>query len=286
MERYQAIPVGNVRAMLGEGPAWCDAGQYLLWVDIMGKRLIRYAPSTGESITYDMPSYIGTVVPTRNPDVAVVALQDGIYAYDMAERSIHHLIDMERDIPTNRANDGKCDPKGRLFVGTMGLAPTEPGGAFYRYDGDLTCVRDEVYISNGLAFDVDKRCMYYIDTLRQNVYRYDYDIDTGNVSNPVVAFEIPASEGRPDGCTIDEEGMLWIAQWGFNCVQRYNPQTGDVLAIIDVPTANSSSCCFAEDMSVMYITAAQPNSGEPLAYDSLFRVELPVKGAPSYPFHI
>ena len=168
----------------------------------------------------------------------------------------------------------------------------EPVGSLYCLDTDLTVrkVLDKVTVSNGLAWSPDNTKMYYIDTATRKVVSFDYDLSSGNIKNKREVISIPEDTGKPDGMTIDEDGMLWIAHWGGYRVSRWNPKTGQLLQKVSVPAAQTSSCVFGgQNRSELFITTARtgldqeelkkyPYSG------GLFRVKTGVRGCPTYKF--
>lgn len=282
---YKAEVVNTVKCELGEGPCWDEQFQRLFWIDIIGKKLHCYEPPVGTTKSWDLPQMVGTVAPYTKEEV-VVALEDGVYIFGLTDSSLTEVCPIERDILTNRTNDGKCDPRGRFWVGTMPIAERGSTGAFYRIaNGEAAKVRDNVSCSNGLAFDEAKGVMYYIDTPLRRVDVYDYDVESGEVSNPRVALEIPQGIGGPDGMTIDNEGMLWVALWGGYSVRRYNPATGEELAKVETPAFATSACTFGgADLKTLYITTAQKGSENVSEAGMLFSVNLPVGGKGSYRF--
>jgi sugar lactone lactonase YvrE len=191
-----------------------------------------------------------------------------------------------------RFNDGKCDPAGRLWAGTMELQGEPEMGALYRLDPDRRVhqILDRVTISNGLAWSHDRRRMYYIDTPTFTIDAFDYDLTTGHITNRRVAATVPKDFGYPDGMTIDGEDMLWVAHFGGGRVTRWKPATGQLLDQIRVPTKNVTSCAFGgAKLDQLYITTArvalQPSelANEPQA-GGLFIVEPGVTGRETFEF--
>jgi sugar lactone lactonase YvrE len=157
------------------------------------------------------------------------------------------IADPEAHLPKNRFNDGKVDPAGRVWCGTMADDGATPRcGSLYCLDVDLSIRRvlDQVSVSNGIAWSGDARTMYYIDTATRAVAAFDFDVDTGHVSRRRDIIRFPDDAGLPDGMTIDRDEMLWIAHWGGWRVSRWNPQTGMMLQKIAVSASRVSSCCF------------------------------------------
>ncbi|MFV0593785.1 MAG: SMP-30/gluconolactonase/LRE family protein [Draconibacterium sp.] len=280
------------KSELGEGAIWNYRTGELMWVNIKGKILNFYNPSTGfnkEMLTGQM---IGTVVPTESGQV-LVALQNGIYTLNPETGSKKLLADPEADKPDNRFNDGKCDPAGRFWAGTLSLTGEKKAAALYRLDADTSVHKmiDGVGTSNGIVWSADKTHMYYIDTPTRKVMGYDYDNETGDISNPKVAVEIPDGVGSPDGMTIDADRNLWIALWGGSAVGCFNPETGELVRKIEVPAKNVTSCAFGDaDLGTLYITTArEATSNEDLQKfphaGGVFKIRPGVKGVKAFFFN-
>ncbi|HLL60664.1 MAG TPA: SMP-30/gluconolactonase/LRE family protein [Candidatus Nitrosocosmicus sp.] len=274
----QATPVfGNYR--LGEGAIW-SPDNVLLGVDILGRKVWSYNPTHSSLKEISVPQDVGTVVPTKTGDF-LLATQEGIATLNPSTEDFNVIKILNND-PNIRFNDGKCDPQGRFWAGTMaydfGAHPR--AGSLYRIDTDLSVekVIGEVTISNGLVWT--DNTFYYIDTPTHQVVAYDYDPETGNISNRRSVIEIEPGLGNPDGMTIDADGMLWIALWGEGYVGRFDPRTGRLLQKITTTGAKQvSSVAFGgKNLNILYITTAydciddvgfieQPNAGKVFAYE-------------------
>ncbi|SMC51791.1 SMP-30/gluconolactonase/LRE family protein [Pedobacter nyackensis] len=252
----------DTRSVLGEGAIWNDVDQKLYWVDIDPGLLHWFDPLTVHNETAVFNQKISTVVPTQHGNL-LVALKDGIYSYKKASNQLDLVVsNPENDSSGNRFNDGKCDPSGRLWVGTMG---DEQSAHLYRVDPDqsIHTMKTQVSTSNGLVWSPDKKKMYYIDTSTHKVVAYDYDDQSGQISNPADAIIIPDDMGKPDGSTIDSEGMIWIALWGGYAVTRWNPKTGALLCKVKVASKNVTSCAFGgKNLDTLYITTARTKTSE------------------------
>ena len=274
----------DVKATLGEGPAWDEKTQTLYWVDILGKRI--YA---GGEVLTELDDYIGCLAPTQNGHL-IVGKRASFMDFDPATSQQTVLVTLPESA-TNRMNDGKCDPAGRLIAGTMDMNETDPTGSVYSYDGKSNRVlfRD-VTISNGMAWSADHKTFYYIDTPTCEVRAYDYDVKTGEIANRRKAFDVPKSLGWADGMTSDTEGNLWIAMWGGAQVTRWNPNTGQLLEQIPVPALQSSCPVFGgKNRNELYVTSARKGMSEsdlnkyPLS-GGLFKVETKYEGMPTFEF--
>ena len=274
----------DVKATLGEGPAWDEKTQTLYWVDILGKRI--YA---GGEVLAELDDYIGCLAPTKNGHL-IVGKRASFMDFDPATSQQTVLVTLPESA-TNRMNDGKCDPAGRLIAGTMDMNETDPTGSVYSYDGKSNRVlfRD-VTISNGMAWSPEHKTFYYIDTPTCEVRAYDYDVKTGEIANRRKAFDVPKSLGWADGMTSDTEGNLWIAMWGGAQVTRWNPNTGQLLEQIPIPALQSSCPVFGgKNRNELYVTSARKGMSEsdlnkyPLS-GGLFKVETKYEGMPTFEF--
>ncbi|MCA9216945.1 MAG: SMP-30/gluconolactonase/LRE family protein [Planctomycetales bacterium] len=277
-------------ATLGEGPCWHGEQQVLYWVDIWGKSLHCFDPANGHDRLWDIGEMVGTVAP-RSQGGLLLGLERGFAFFDPTTESLEKLPAVEDDDVT-RFNDGKCDPSGRFWCGSMDQQEEKNIGTFYRMtaDGHVTPFVSDVGISNGIGWNPDQTVMYFIDSPTKSVFAFDYEKATGDISNRRVAFTLGPDDGWPDGMTTDTEGMIWLAEWAGSRVCRRNPETGEILLQIDVPAPHTSACCFGgPDMNELYITTARkgmtdeqlaefPNAG------NLFRIKTDVTGSPTYSF--
>ena len=275
----------DAHALVGEGPIWDADANVLWWVDIMSSELYAYDPQTGENREWNVGQHVGTVV-QRASGGLMLAVQDGFAAFDPASGALEMLAEPEAHLPGNRFNDGKCDPAGRFWAGSMAYEDQSDQGSVYRMDTDHSVDRmiGDIGISNGIIWSLDSRTMYYTDSLDFAIRAYDYDVATGGIDNERVIIDIPKAMGFADGFTIDEEGMLWVAHYGAGRVRRWNPDTATVLAEIDLPAAGVTACAFGgPGLDQLFITSAslrlsdaekaqQPHAG------GLFVAEVGVRG--------
>jgi len=275
-------------ALLGEGAIWNHKSNELYWIDIEGKTLHVYNPNTDKNRSFTTESHIGTVVP-KNNDEALIALVDGIHSINLNTGETNLFADMKSVLIDSRLNDGKCDPAGRFWVGSMQWQQQKGKANLFTIDSNASVTKkiDSVTISNGIVWTKDKKTMYYIDTPTSQIKAYDYDNATGSISNERVAVEISEELGYPDGMTIDDDDMVWVGMWNGNAVIRFNPKTGEILQKIEVPAHNITSCAFGgESLDILYITSATVDMTDeekekyPLA-GSVFKVKPGVIGVKS-----
>jgi len=245
-------------ALLGEGAIWNADNQKLYWVDINANKAHIYNPATKTNKTFEAPSQVGTIVPVDETE-AMLALRDGIYVLNTDNGNIDPYMLVDHNEKNVRFNDGKADPSGRLWVGTLDLDFAKPIGRLYMFDKIGNIVEQElaVTISNGITWNKAKDKMYYIDTPTQIIASFDYDNATGKISNQNIVASIDKKFGSPDGMTIDENGNLWVGMWNGNAVLCFDSVTGEILHKIDVPAHNVTSCAFGgEDLNTLYITTS------------------------------
>jgi len=278
----EAELVLDAHAILGEGPVWdADAG-VLWWVDIEGRRIHRFDPATRADTSFETSTMVGALA-LREGGGLVAALADGVWTID-PENGAAELFVVLGEPPDVRSNESKCDPVGRLLVGTMAFDYL-PIGSLYSVeaDGSVRRLLDSLSIANGMAWTADGGTLYYIDSPLRRVDAFDYDLATGAIAGrrPYLTFDDHVA--KPDGMTIDAEGGLWIAFWDAGEIRRYGPDRGlDV--VVRVPATQVTSAVFGgPDLRDLYITSAMTElpaealAGQPHA-GGLFHVRAPVSG--------
>jgi sugar lactone lactonase YvrE len=260
-----AEPVGDVTALLGEGPYWVPEDDCLLWVDIRRGQLHRtYFPS-GETVTLDLDAASAAF-----PAIAGGILTTGGSKLELhlpAERGEQWSTRVIAEVPARegvRFNDAKVDPAGRVWVGSMHTGETEPRGQLLRLDhgGVLTVVLDGVTVSNGLGWSPDGSRMYYVDSPVRRVDVFDYDPATGRADHRRPFADLSAFDGVPDGLTVDADGCVWVAIWGGGVLRRFAPD-GSQDSVIAVPVSQPTSCAFGgPGMTDLYVTTASVGLSE------------------------
>ncbi|MEM1283136.1 MAG: SMP-30/gluconolactonase/LRE family protein [Chlamydiota bacterium] len=255
-----ATPIVDVDANLGEGAIWDSKSQILYWLDINSHKIFTYDPSSNTNRSIDVHEYPSTIVPRESGGV-VITIKNGFASLDLDTGKMKMIAEVENDIEDTRFNDGKCDPTGRFWAGTMQLNHENGRGSLYVLDIDHSVRKllSNVSCSNGIVWSFDNRTMYYIDSLRQAVHAYDYNNITGTIDNERVVISIPIEEGIPDGSTIDSEGMIWVAIFGGSKVNRYDPRTGEKIDTVEVPNARCVTSCAlgGADFRDLYITTSK-----------------------------
>ncbi|MEO7318497.1 MAG: SMP-30/gluconolactonase/LRE family protein, partial [Chthoniobacteraceae bacterium] len=286
MKHFSAECVHRAEAVLGEGPAWDEAGQCLWWVDIERCAVHRFNPAAGEDCSWTLPHRVGFAIPTERGDL-VVGTQSGLGRFDAQSGAFAPVADPESSLPFNRFNDAKCDAAGRLWAGTMAVSEAPGLGSLYCIDASWIITRhiERVSISNGLAWSPDGRTLYYIDSPTRRVEAFDFEMKSGALSNRRTVIEI--ADAFPDGMCIDADGNLWIALWGGWAVACFDPRTGRQLAKVELPVRDVTSCCFGGGACTdLYMTTATRDldtagrKEQPLA-GGIFRARPGVSGMPT-----
>ncbi|MEB2780866.1 SMP-30/gluconolactonase/LRE family protein [Algoriphagus sp. C2-6-M1] len=249
------------QCMLGESPFWHEERQSFFWVDIENGKLFEHHLATGKTTINTFPHRL-TLVLEGAENKLILALDRKIATYDLETEKLKWLTEVETELPLNRFNDGKCDAKGRLWIGTMSTKFTQGSGSLYRVDKELKPKKqlDQLTISNGMAWTEDNQTFYFIDTPTRQIKSFHFDLESGKIEFDRIAIEIPEELGLPDGMCIDQEGMLWVAHYGGSGAYRWNPITGELIEKIELPVPHITSCCFGgENLDVLLITTAQEN---------------------------
>ncbi len=279
------LPCANV---LGESPLWCERRQRLFWVDIRAPALHACAEDGSAFSTWPMPETIGSFAFRAQGEGMVVALRAGLHFFDPAAGTFTTLAEPERDRPTHRFNEGKCDPRGRFLAGTMNDVVREPSGTLFRLDADRSVrpMKEGIAVPNSLAFSPDGTRMYFADTEQRVICAYDYDADAGAFGGERSFADLRNGPGRPDGAAVDADGCLWSAEVVSGRVVRYGPD-GCMLGAWSLPVSRVTSLTFGgADLRTLYVTtssfkltaeerASQPHAG------ALFAARAPVAGLPA-----
>ncbi len=257
----EAINFYPSQCVLAEGPYWHAERGSFFWVDIEKGVLYECHLANMETQTWKFDRRL-TLVVEGIDDKLILAMDSKIARFDLETGHLEYLVEVEKELPLNRFNDGACDAEGRLWVGTMCTDSTPEAGSFYRIGRDLKAEKQlsKVSISNGLAWTADNKTLYYIDSPTQQVDAYHFNLKTGNMNFDRTVITIPEEMGTPDGMSIDREGKLWIGHYGGHGIYRWDPNTGKLLAKIDLPVPNVTSCAFGgENLDLLLVTTAREN---------------------------
>jgi sugar lactone lactonase YvrE len=247
---------------LAEGPVWDGDRQQLRWVDILAGRVHSFDPAAGTRSSFAVGGQVGAAGLTTAGRL-VLALEDGFALCDADGRHLERLRSPSIDQTLVRFNDGKPDPWGGFWAGTMQRDDGRDGlGRLYRLgpDGAISELVTGVSLSNGLDWTDDRTRFYYVDSPTGAIDLFDTDPDTGALSNRRRFIDVtPDGNGVPDGLTIDAAGGIWIAVWGTGEVRRYQPD-GTLDTVVRLPVSQVTSAAFGgTDLSTLYITTAREN---------------------------
>jgi xylono-1,5-lactonase len=276
----QARLIWAAGAKLGEGATWDDRAARLWWVDIRGRSLHCMDEVGGDRRSWNLPQEPGCLALTDEPARMLLGLRTGIFSFDPETRHLELLATPEGHSRDHRLNDGKVDPSGCFWFGTMHDKERPGAGALHVLDWPRLMRIDGPYtVPNGPAFSPDGRVMYCADSPTRIIYAFQLD---GGMAGKREFVRIAEEEGYPDGMTVDAEGCLWAAHWGGGCVSRFAPD-GRRLGKVEVPTEKVTSCAFGSaDLRTLFITTAGGSgiSGEGTA-GGIFAARTPVTGIPA-----
>lgn len=283
--------VSEHHSLLGEGPMWSPRDSALYWVDILTPAIHRFDTSKGADKEIKLGTMVSLVIPKATGGL-LVATPGGIMTFDEGSKRLRPLCHPESDRPGNRYNDGKCDRMGRLWVGSLDMATAANRGNLFRVDADGQWKKMDsgFTVSNGMGWSPDNRQMYFTDSTRRTIYAYDFDLRAGEIANrrPLITFD--ATDGTPDGLTVDADGCIWVAVWDAWRISRFSPE-GEEMQRIMMPVPRPTSCCFGGDnLDTLYVTSASVRLSAEVLHKaplsgSLFSIQIPgVHGLPETTF--
>lgn len=270
----------RVQNSLGEGPLWHPSQSCLYWVDIDAGNLYQSEPGLGGYSKYHFDTAIGAFC-FANSGELILASANGFLSWRESQPHPYVIWNPLPGRPNVRLNDGKADPAGRFWAGSIDTQQAD--GELYRLDpdGSRHVMLDGIGISNGLGWSPDRKHMYYTDSYRRTIYVFDYDLESGSISNQNQFLVLPKSNEDivPDGLCVDAEGCIWSAHWNGWQVVKYDT-TGKPLLQVKVPAQRVTSCCFGGDKGdLLFITSArsdlpqgqlfnQPHAGDVFVYQT------------------
>lgn len=276
----------RAEATVGESPVWSPKERLLYWVDISGKVIYAFNPHTSEMQAHYLPEIV-TSLGLRKQGGLILTLRKQFAFYDLSTRVLTPILEVEKNLPDNRFNDGKCDRFGRYWAGTInGVNWMEPSGTLYclHPNGTVMPMLKEGICFNGLGWSPDDKTMYVTESFRYTTFAYDFDLSKGTLSRRrEFAVVSKDSGGFPDGLTVDSDGYVWSAQTGNGQVIRYHPN-GKIDQIIKFPVPRTTSCIFGgEDRNILYVTTARETMNQDLIEKyplsgSVFSIKTTAKG--------
>ncbi len=250
---------------IGEGPVWSVTERALYWIDIGRKHVYRKEQSEPAPRRWALSDYPGCLAELSEGRIAV-AFGTGVHALDLRSGGTRLMRSVADRRLETRFNDGKVDPAGRLWVGTMQNNFTSDGsqigvdrfdGALYRFelDGSVNTVEVDVGIANTLAWSPDQKNFYFGDSLKGIIFVYDFDVDSGTIVNKRVFYDEPGF-GVPDGSAIDVDGCLWNVRWDGGALLKITPE-GKLDQVVELPVPRPTSCAFGgDDLRTLFVTSS------------------------------
>ena len=279
---------------LGETPLWCTETQSLLWLDIDNGRVQRFHPETGRHDVFAFDAkYAGSLALTEEPGCLLVGLDLALFTFDLSTGEQRLLCQVEPEDIDNRLNDGRCDARGRLWVGTMDNQLCRPNGSLYRIDPNGAIHRQftDIIVSNTVAFSPHQDTLYFSDTRKFVTWKFPFDPERGTLGDRSIFVDHTGTRDRPDGACVDSEGFVWTAIFAGRRVVRFSP-AGELDRVIELPVTNPTCVCLGgRDLKTLYVTTArkflsrrqlreQPFAGSVLA------IEVNVPGLPEHRFRL
>jgi L-arabinonolactonase len=247
------------RCIIGEGPVWDVTEQALYFIDILGKKVLRFDPASGETRDWALPDVIGSMA-LRVGGGAVVALTNGVHSLDFESGACTMLATSSDLNEMVQLADGKVDRRGRFIVGSSDRAMKDARGKLYALGADATLreIDDDIYLANGPCWSPDDRILYHSDSIRNTIFAYDYDVETGTAANRRVFASTEDLGGIPDGATIDSDGCMWMAICEGQKVVQFRPD-GTLERVIDMPVKCPASVMFGgAALDQLYVTSLSP----------------------------
>lgn len=248
---------------LGESLYWDVGGKRLYWIDAWKTKVFSFDPTTGETYITDLTSALAGLpigsVARHDAGGMISGVKGGFYRLDLVARSASLIAAVESDRPaTNRLNDGKCDRAGRFWCASANTDHRTPTGALWRLEAgrEPVLMQDGLIVGNGIAWSADDRVMYVADTLAGSVWKYDFDVATGDIANRRLFISTAHIRGSVDGATVDADGCYWAALFRGGAVAQFDPD-GKLMRHVRLPVSNPTMCAFGgPDLDVLYVTSA------------------------------
>ncbi len=282
--------IWEAQAELGESTIWVGEEQVLYFVDGLRGRLLRYSESQGTSEVYRHDGVIGFIA-HRVGGGFIAGMDNKLYMLDTAVGTAIEVACPEPQLRNSQFNDGKVDPQGCLWAGTLDRECADPVGSLYRVHKDLSWkgVDDGYLCPNGPAFSPDGRILYHTDSMRRTIYKFDLDLDAGAIFNKRVFVKFEDRDGLPDGMTVDRDGRLWVAHYGGARITAFRPN-GAIDDVLLLPAPNVTTCAFGgTNGTTLFISTSRVSMTEaqlreaPLS-GGLFACEGLARGIPAVAF--
>ena len=273
---------------LGEGITYSSKNNNLFWLDISNiSKLYKLDLSSNKKEIFELPEIV-TATSIKSDDELIFATNNGLKLFNVSNKKFVSIVNIEDQQLSTRSNDGASDAYGRYWFGTMQNNFDKDGnntpikeniGKLYKVDTNkkISIIEEGLGIPNTFVWSPDNRNFYFTDTLKGVIYNYDFELESGELSNKKDFASF--NRGHPDGSTIDTDGCVWNCRWGGSCIVRFTPD-GKVDQIIEMPVQNITNCIFGgNDMKTLFITTASNDEENKNNLDgSLFAINLEYQG--------
>ena len=273
---------------LGEGITYSSKNNNLFWLDISNiSKLYKLDLSSNKKEIFELPEIV-TATSIKSDDELIFATNNGLKLFNMSNKKFVSIVNIEDQQLSTRSNDGASDAYGRFWFGTMQNNFDKDGnstpikeniGKLYKVDTNkkISIIEEGLGIPNTFVWSPDNRNFYFTDTLNGVIHNYDFELESGELSNKKDFANF--NRGHPDGSTIDTDGCVWNCRWGGSCIVRFTPD-GKVDQIIEMPVQNITNCIFGgNDMKTLFITTASNDEENKNNLDgSLFAINLEYQG--------
>jgi L-arabinonolactonase len=277
--------VAQTEDVLGEVPLWHPSEHVLYWIDLFKPAIHRLDPASGKVESWTPPEKLGSFA-LRAKSGMLLAGRGGLSVFDPEKGAIERIADPEAGGAENILNDGRCDRRGRFWVGSMNKMQERASGRLYCLEGRHLEVADEgIWLPNSICWSPDDRRMYFADSHLKTIFTYDFDLEAGVIRERREFASTADIPGVPDGSSVDNDGFLWNAVFDGGCIVRYAPD-GRIDRVVTVPVSRPTACTFGgPDLRTLYVTTARfrltPDKlkAEPYA-GTLLAMDVGVKGLP------
>jgi len=248
--------VAHTQDVLGEVPRWHPTEHALYWIDASKPAVHRLHPARARLARSTPPEKLGSFAPRAGGGL-LIAGRNGLAHYDPGGR-LERIVDPENGGAVNILNDGRCDRRGRFWVGSMSRTMAGASGRLYRLErGRLDAVDDGIWVSNGVCWSPDDTKMYFADSHVKTIFVYDFDLAAGTIGPRRVFAAMGERPGVPDGSSVDADGFVWNAVFDAGCVVRYAPD-GQIDRTVALPVSRPTACAFGgADLATLYVTTAR-----------------------------
>ena len=270
---------------LGESPIYNQTSQEAMWTDITGLKWYKHNFLSGETVMHKSRGMIGALA-IREKSGYVAAVEEG---FATLVENQEYLVTNEILDKSQRMNDGKCDVEGRFWAGSTNYDFEEGRGKLFRLDIDFNCevILDDLTLPNGMDWSPDNKQFYLIDSLDYKLWKFDFELESGMISNKTIFYEFDPTNGIPDGLSVSSKGQILVAMFGGSSIQVISPN-GELDGSFHLPVKNPTSCTFiGKNLENLLVTSAyigRAGRGANFNGRTLILSELGLRGKNPYHF--